>query len=258
MATWASRRKFIYGGTVIGVIVIILGAVFFSLFYKAPTCFDGIKNGGELGVDCGGSCVKLCQSAFLPAKISWGGAKFEKVAEGLYNAASYIVNPNTGGAALNVPYKIAFFDSQGILITERQGTVTLPARRNTLAFEPAIDTGKRIPVKATFEFLAPPVWFKSHDTLGDIAIVEKNYEEDENSSSLSVTLQNKGLYPYKNITVAAVLSDISGNAIGFSRTQIDLLPQNGGKEIAPFTWAFGRGGRVVTIEALPSNVPVRD
>src|SRR3989344_8605923 len=125
MSSWSFRRRLLYGGSVLLVIAIIVFTTVFSFFYKPPTCFDGARNGNEQDIDCGGSCVKLCQSDFLPPKISWGGAKFEKVAEGLYNLASYITNPNTNGAAINVPYKFSLYDSRGILITESAGFITL-------------------------------------------------------------------------------------------------------------------------------------
>lgn len=258
MATWASRRKFLYASSILIVIIVIIAAIFFSIFYKKPTCFDGIMNGNEFGRDCGGSCVKLCQSAFLPARIEWGGGKFEKVAPGFYNVASYIVNPNTNGAAINVPYKFSLFDAQGILITERTGKMTIPARRDTIAFEAALSTGKRIPAKTTFEFLEPPVWFKSHDELDGIAVIDKKYTEDEKNSSLEVTLENKSLFPYKNILISAVLFDSNENAIGFSRTQLDILNPNGDRQIAPFSWPIGRNNKVTTIEVFPVIAPVRD
>ena len=262
MATWSSRRKFLYGGTLLVVVIAIVGGIFFSLFYKAPTCYDRIMNGDEKGVDCGGSCIKLCQSTFLPAKIAWGGGKFEKVADGLYNVAAYIVNPNTNAAAVKVPYKFSIYDGKGLIVTTREGVIDIPAHRNTLAFEPAVLVSKRIPAKVTFEFLAPPLWFKSHDTLEGITIIDKKYSEDSKNSSLEVTLENESLLPYKNITVSAVLSDKDGNTIGFSRTLIDSIsPKSAGqphREIAPFTWPKSRNGEVVSIEALPVAVPVRD
>ena len=258
MASWASRRRTIYG-SVIGLILIVGIAIpAFLYFYKAPTCSDRIQNGDEFGVDCGGSCVLLCQSSFKPPKIVWGGTKFEKVAEGLYNAAAYIENPNINGAAINVPYKMAFFDASGILITEKTGVVTLPAHRNALAFNTAIDMGKRIPAKATFEFLAAPVWFKSHDVLEGLAVTDKKYQEDEKSSSLEVTLENRNLIPYKNIVVSVILSDIDGNAIGFSRTTIDEIAPKNGQEVAPYTWPFSRGGKVATVEVVPEVWPTLD
>ncbi|MES3031198.1 MAG: hypothetical protein V4697_02180 [Patescibacteria group bacterium] len=258
MASWASRRKALYGSIVLLVLIVGVGVPAFFYFYKAPTCNDRMQNGNELGIDCGGSCVLLCQSSFLPPRIEWGGAKFEKVADGLYNAAAYIINPNLNGAALDVPYKMAFFDEAGILITEKKGVVTLPAHRNALAFEPAIDMGQRIPSKATFEFLAPPLWFKSHDALEGLAVTDKKYQEDANGSSLEVTLENKTLFPYRNMTVSVILSDIEGNAIGFSRTTIDEIAPKNGQEVAPYTWPFARDGRVKTIEVVPVVEPTLD
>lgn len=258
MASWSSRRKLAYGSiTVFGLILLVIIPAFLY-FYKAPTCSDRILNGDETGVDCGGSCVRLCQSSFLPPQISWGGAKFEKVAEGLYNVAALIENKNVNGAALNVPYKISLFDDKGILIVEKKGTVTLYAHRNSLAFEPAVSVGKRIPVKATFEFIQAPIWFKSHDVLGGLAVVDKKYTEDDANSSLEVILENRTLFPYQNINVSVILSDSDGNAIGFSRTTIDSIASKSGREVAPFTWPIGRKGAVKSIDVVPSILPVVD
>ena len=56
---------------VILAIILIVGLPAFLLLYKAPTCFDGKQNQGEGGIDCGGPCVKLCPSAFLPPEVIW-------------------------------------------------------------------------------------------------------------------------------------------------------------------------------------------
>jgi hypothetical protein len=42
-------------------ILIILLIVLIRIFYikPAPTCADGIKNGNEQGIDCGGPCLAL-------------------------------------------------------------------------------------------------------------------------------------------------------------------------------------------------------
>ena len=255
MASWSTKRRLSYA--LIFTIVIILTVVvpIFKFFYKAPTCFDNKKNGDETDVDCGGSCRKLCQSAFLPPRIEWGGAKFEKLANGLYNASSYIVNPNINGGAINVPYKISLYDAEGVLITERIGTVNLYPHRNSLAFQTAINVNKSIPVKATFEFTNAPQWFRAEDKLTGVSVIDKKYEENENSSSLQVTIENNTLYSFDNIQVSAVLYDSSGNVIGFSQTKLDSIPK-GGREIAPFTWSDSRSNRVVTQEILLNIIPI--
>ena len=255
MASWSSRRKLGYAFIVVIALVIFIVVPAFLIFYKAPTCFDGKMNGDETGYDCGGSCARLCQSAFLPPRVGWGGAKFEKLADGLYNVASYIVNPNMAGAAANVPYKISLYDDRGILIIEREGKISLYPHRNSLAFQTAVNVDKRVPAKATFEFTSAPVWFKSVDGLGGLAVIDKKYQEDEISSSLEVTLENKTLAPYKDVQVSVILYDINGNAIGFSQTNIDSIAPKNGREMAPFTWPVSRNGTVASVEVVPSIAP---
>ncbi len=253
--SWASKRKLVFASIAIGVVIFLIIVPSFLIFYKAPTCFDKTMNGNEMGVDCGGSCSRLCQSAFLPARIEWGSAKLEKVTSGLYSASSYLVNPNLNGAAVDVPYKVSLYDSNGIFIADRTGLVTLYPHRNSLAFTTGIKTDQRIPSKASFEFVESPVWFKSSDQLGGISILDKQYREDENGSSLLVTLQNNNLTQYKNIQVSVVLYDSSGNVVGFSQTKVDSIDPK--KQVtAPFTWPTNRNGSVTSIEVIPIIRPL--
>lgn len=257
MASWSSRRRLAYGSIVILAAILFIAIPLFFFFYTAPSCSDGKMNGKELGIDCGGSCTRLCQNSFLPPKIGWGGAKFEQVAPGLYNVAAYVVNQNISGAALDVPYKISLFDDRGVLIVETKGKVNLLAHRNSLVFQPAVQVGKRIPARATFELTSDPVWFRSYDNLEGLSILDKKYQEDENGSSLEVTLSNRTLVPYSDIVVGVVLNDGEGNVIGFSQTVVDYIDVKGSQQIAPYTWPISRNGKVVSIDVMPSGIPPR-
>lgn len=254
MASWSRKRRFIYALIVGSLILAVIVIPAFLFFYKAPTCFDGILNGTEQDVDCGGKCVRLCASAFLPLSVGW--SRFEQVAPGLYNVGAYIINPNPEGEARSVPYRVMLYDSKGILIIEQHDTVDIPAHRNTLAFMRAIDTGKRIPAKAFFEFTGFPDWRSRKDPLSRLVIGEKNYFEDQNSSSLTVDLLNSDssssliMPPDNKLAVYVVLYDVNNNAIGFSKTFLEnILP--GESVLAPFTWPFSRNGKVISIEVLP-------
>lgn len=248
MDSWSKRRKSLIATSIIILILILLGLFWYIFLYKTPTCFDGKQNGRELGVDCGGKCERLCQNNFLSPIVAW--TRYEEVAPTLYNVAAYIVNPNADGTALNVPYRMSLYDSEGMLIVETDGVVSLPPHRNTLAFKSAVSVGQSKPVKVFFEFLSVPDWHKSSDPLSLVKIIDKNYTEDEVGSSLSVTLQNDNYLPINNISVHVVLYDRDGNALGFSKTYIDGISANG-KTIAPFTWGINRQGKVISIEVLP-------
>ncbi len=248
MASWSRRRRLTYASVVVIFLLIVVGVPAFYLFYKPPTCMDGLMNGNEQGVDCGGSCVRLCASSFLTPQVAW--TRFETVAPELYNIAAYVVNPNTDGEAMNVPYHIALYDSRGILIVDFPGTMTLPPHRNTLAFHGALQIGKRVPAKALFEFTGIPNWHKEQDPLSNITILNKEYIEDEMGGSLLVTLKNNSIKAVGRTSVYAVLYDQSGNALGFSKTVLDEIgPES--TAVAPFTWPVNRKGAVISIEVLP-------
>ena len=248
MSSWSQRRKRLYGSVIWLVVIGAIGIPAFYFFYKPATCNDGIQNGNEQGVDCGGSCERLCPSAFLAPQIAW--TRMQNVAPGLYNVAAYIVNPNTSAVALSVPYHVVIYDNQGIEITEYTGTVTLPPHRNTLAFSPAVKIGERTPSKALFEFTEAPNWQSAKDPLSSITIGKKTYSEDDTGSSLTVAINNTGINQIGKTDVYAILYDKDGNALGFSKTILDSIPAYG-SVVAPFTWPTSQNGAVISIEVLP-------
>jgi len=257
MATWATKRKLTYTSGIIVAAIVIIGIPAFLIFYKAPTCSDGIQNQGEQGIDCGGPCRTLCQTDFLPPVVEW--ASSEEVTPSHYNLAAYIQNPNIDGGAVNVPYQFSVFDSQGVLITKVNGYVDIPPNRNTLAFMGNIDMEQRIPASGgvQFSFVTPPIWAKAQDTLGNIVISNKQYNEDSSGASLQATISNTGLTPYNNVTVFSILSDANGNEIGFSKTFINQIA-GGASAVAPYTWPKSFNGNVVSEDVLPVVTPVFD
>ena len=248
MASWSRQRKSLYALIVIVVLAVAIGVPGFFLFYKAPTCFDGIQNGNEQGIDCGGSCQKLCPSAFLAPIQSW--TRFEQVSPGFYNVAAYVINPNPNAIAVRVPYHMALYDDQGVTIRDVYGTMTLPPHRNTLAFQGSVSTEERVPAKAFFEFTASPDWSLAADTLSSLQVTGKDYNEDAAGSSLQVSLHNGSASHIGHLSVYAVLYDSSQNEVGFSKTEIDGIAP-GATAVAPYTWPEDRHNAVVSIEVLP-------
>lgn len=249
MATWSTRRKSTYAAIGIALLVLGVGVPLFFTFYKAPTCFDGKKNGSETGIDCGGSCTKVCSSSFLVIPSpQW--VRFKEIAPGTYNVAAYIINPNINGGASRVPYKLELLDKDGITISRSTGFLTIPPARNTLAFVSGVTAGLQKPVRATFAFTGEPDWVRASDPLTPIEIVSKDYKEEVGSSILSVVLSNRATTPISNLTVYSVLRDKDNNVIDFSKTALDEIPPRESRE-APFTWPLSHDGKVISIEVLP-------
>ncbi len=248
MSAWSSRRKSLFALIVIMALAILIGVPAFQLFYEAPACNDNKKNGDEQGIDCGGSCTKLCSNAFLDIPSpAW--VRFKETAPNIYNAAAYIINPNPKAEIKRLPYKLVLFDKNATEIAVRSGVFNLSAGRNTLVFVGGISVKNYVPVRAVLEFDKTPEWMSATDRLTGLNITGKKYDEDDLGSSADITLENRSAAPLRDIAVYAILKDADDNVLDFSKTVVDeIAPQ--ASALAPFTWPSSHGGRVISLEVL--------
>lgn len=238
-----------YGTIVVLIIIGAIGLPAFIFLYKAPTCSDGKKNQDELGIDCGGSCSKLCADRFLEPRVTWSRA--DNVAPSVYNLASYVINPNIDVEARAVPFTINVYDKTGLFILSQKGFMDIPAHRNTLAFVPGINLGSRMPSRITFQFDAKPNWVKANSSkLLPVDVGNIVYEEDVAGGNLTAEIKNPSLLPIGPIVFYAIMYDEDGNVLGFSRTDIDGL-KAGAVESIGFTWPTKRTLPVVRKEIIP-------
>jgi hypothetical protein len=248
---WALRRQIFY---IVVILLFFAGFAFLIIypeFNKPPTCSDGIQNGTETGVDCGGSCPLACISQVDPVSILWARA-FE-VVPGRYNAVAYIVNHNKNVAAENVSYRFRFADANNVYIGMREGTTIIPPSGNFAIFAPAIDVGNSIPVYTTFEFTETPTWLQvSQDKINQLKVLVSNIELTGATISprLSATIKNTSLFTIPNVNVVAILYDKTGNAVSTSNTYLDQLNPLQSSDIN-YTWPEPFSGDVVAQEFIP-------
>ncbi len=246
MATWSNRRKYGYLFIFVAALVLLFGVPSFFIFYKAPTCFDGVQNGGETGIDCGGGCVKLCPADFAPPRVLWSYAV--QVLPGVYNALAYVQNPNPSVQASSLPYDMRIYDDQGLLIAERTGSAFIPAGQKFAVFEGGIDAGRRVPARTTFEFTSLPNW-----TPG--AMSSKLHTDSVDlvqgpSPKAEVVVRNESAgSSFSNIDTFIILYDKDDNRVSFSKTVIDSIAA-GGTVIKTFTWPQAFPTNIVRTEVL--------
>ncbi len=234
MIAWATRRKLQYFGIIVAFIVVFFVIPFYIFIYKAPTCFDRMKNGSELGVDCGGSCRLLCSIEIKEPISRWDPRVF-KVSSGVYSAIAYLENPNITGESLLAPYAFKLYDRQNILVAERSGTTFIPKGKTFAIFEGNIPTGERIPTRATFDFTSDLVWERNTLPEPEVIVTNKALSREDTSPRVDATIKNNSLDRIGNIELVAIISDASGNAIGASRTFVETLERGESKQLV-FTW----------------------
>lgn len=231
MSSWSTRRRLAYFLALIIAIALIAASVFFVLFYKAPTCFDGKQNGSERGVDCGGSCTRLCPADFAAPKIQW--AYSQKVVSGVYNSLAYVENPNPSVEATNLDYVFRLYDTSGVLVAERTGSAFVPAGQKLAIFEGGIRTGERIPYRTTFEFTSEPAW-RQGAQLSKLRVVSVDASEGV-SPRAEARVKNEATFTQGPLDAFIVLYDVNGNRVAFSKTVVDSIAA-GQTATLSYTW----------------------
>jgi Mg-chelatase subunit ChlD len=233
MSSWSAKRKLTYAILFFSFVIMVVGLPTFLFWYQAPTCFDGKRNGDEVGVDCGGSCRLLCSFEAIEPDILW--SRSFKVASGLYSATAYIQNHNFSSAALNAPYVFKVYDKTNTVIATRFGQAYIPKNKIFAIFEPAIQVGEAVPYRTTFEFINEISWEKDDSSLPDLLVREKSLSREDSLPRIDARIQNNSIIPVSNIEIIALVYDGKDNAIGASRTFVDYLNKDQSTDIV-FTW----------------------
>ena len=248
MASWASKRRFLYIAGIIGFFILALSYPIFSFFYNPPSCIDGIQNQNETGIDCGGSCEAVCKSETVAPVILW--SQELEVKPGQYDAVAHIENPNIGAGISNIHYSFKLYDENGILIAEREGNTFINPNERATIFEGAINTGKRTPVRTFFEFTTQPRWTKVENKQPVLSVTNQVFTDDGIKPKLKAKLGNDLLDEITNITIVALIFDENDNVIAASKTGVDsLLPQS--SKIISFIWPQTLKTDPTRIEIVP-------
>lgn len=247
--SWSGRRQLLYYAVALVLVVVLLFVGYQTFFTAAPTCSDGIRNGTETGVDCGGSCSLVCTAQARAPVILWARAFSSSPQR--YIAAAYIQNQNIGAGAKQVHYSFKLLDDKNILVVEREGVADLPPIQTVPIVETNIDIGNRTVARTLFEFTSEPTWNKvSASALPQLHITDQNLAGD--GTRLVASVVNDSLNDVRGLTVVAVLFDHSGVARAASKTIIEKIARQSSEPII-FTWAGGfEGVARAEITVLPS------
>ncbi len=232
---WSVRRQLLYYGVAL-VIALILVSVGWQLFFvKTPMCNDGVQNGSETGVDCGGTCSLICADAARDPVVLWR-LPF-KTDTNLYTVAAYLRNPNANAGAKNVPYSFSLFDAQNILISQKEGSIDLPPTQIIPVIETNINVGSRVVSRVEFAFGDKPVWKKiSPDSIP--ALRASAPVPNEDYSRVSTTVFNDSVTEARNTVVDVILFDADGTALAASKSLINRIAGKSSQSVV-FTWPVG-------------------
>lgn len=251
--SWAARRKFLYAFGVFAFIFMGFFPFIVALLSRPATCFDRVQNQEETAIDLGGPCVARDPATLKPVSVLW--TRSFKLLPGIYSAVAYIENPNIDTGSERLSYSLKLYDSAGVQVTERTGDVFLPPQTIVPVFESNIQTGNRIPVRASLTFVEGTAeWRRMKRYAEDMVIRDQKNTDMDTRPRVQAIVANVGLEHLRKMPVVAVVFDEAGNAVGGSRTLIDDIPAGASREVI-FTWPAPFTSYVSRVDIIPLSVP---
>jgi len=250
MRTWVLKRRLIG----IGIVTVLgLTAFVFAVITQIPepTCTDGLQNGEEGGVDCGGACEVQCLGE-IPTQPKRLWQRYFLVRPGVYDVGAMIENTNLFIGARDFSYKMKLYDSENVLLAEREGRTFLLPKDRTFIFEPNMVPGPRIPARVDFSF--EPITWERLDSKRqfEMQVVSQSFETDPHPL-VKVNLQNASLFEEKRIEVSVVLEGADGNAFAAARTYLENFAP-GSQRTVSFAWPTSHYPRPARIDILYRRV----
>jgi len=207
--------------------------VYYGYFYASPTCYDGVKNGGEVGIDCGGKCIPICATQVSAPEVEWTESFL--IAPYQYNAVAYVRNANMTAGTPNLNYTFRFYSKDNQLITERSGQTSLLPNGITPVFAGRIDTMNRELSRTEIELDPISLWLPVSEGRDRFRIGTFDLTGADSSPHLTAEIENTSLQPAKNIDVVATIFDSAGTPLTASRTYREQLAARSSTDL-DFTW----------------------
>jgi len=241
---WRTKRRIIIGCIIFCVVFVIVSIPTYLIFFTGqPTCFDGLQNGSERGVDCGGGCTIACNKDVIdPVVVS---AESFKVTDNVFNTVAVIENKNIDVGARDVAYTLSIIDENGRIIDSDKGVFDLPKQSQVALFAGSMRTSNN-PISVTTKVqIDDVVWVTDAPTKKNIFVSLNAVENEDDAPRVKGTVVNNELQQVRKLQVVAVVSDDEGNPIGVSSTVTDSLSPDAEREIF-FAWPepFYVGSRV--------------
>ena len=201
----------------------------------------------------GGPCPILDPRYLQPQAILW--SRSFHVRDGSYTAVAYIQNPNPDAGVSSAHYQFRLYDSENILVAEREGSSFIMPGSVTPVLESRINTGNRIVAHTYFAFIDSLVWQRMRNSALDMTIQNKDIADIDTLPRVNAEVTNTSITDMINPSFVVTIYDPSGNAFAASQTVLSRLAAGSTAHIV-FTWPDPFGMSVGRVEIMPVSAPV--
>lgn len=223
----------------------------YFLVRPVATCFDGLQNQDERGVDCGGTCGTVCVAEYHPEALVAQELAFVPGGDrSVYDVIAKVHNPNDVLGASTFRYVIILKGAAGDVVATKSGSgFILPQETKDFLVVNLFTSAD--PVTAEIEF-SDMTWeeFSGYQEKPKLSVLNKTYAELTSGAFFSEVVGNvfnDSPFDFRSLTVKIILRDIDGKPLAINQTEINTVLS---KELREFRlkWPKAFPGEVRTIE----------
>jgi hypothetical protein len=226
-----SRRmkQVVYGILYLAIFAGIVTGIYVSLLKPPASCFDGIQNEGEQGVDCGGPCAKVCiPSSIQPISALGPVNVFTPVPEHV-TLLVQIENSNSDFAASSFDYTVTLYGADGSsTVATFDGTSFAYADETKyliLPNEPIAAAVSRADIAVSDIQWVPAAQI---GFVPQFAFTNITSAASANGyAAVSGNITDRDVSSFQNIIIVAIFKNAAGTPIGASQTELDSLAPGG-------------------------------
>ncbi len=237
---------------VYAILFFLIGLFFYLIIRPDPTCFDGKKNQGESGIDCGGPC-QTCKDVIQAEDLIVEERTFVYGGPEKYDVIAKIYNPNDLYGSSEFLYKFILKDSSGNVLAEREGKgFILPAETKQVV-EVGL-TSQSDPYEVEIEIVnAEWIEFWEYEK-PRLNVYKKQYNLISSGTGFSEVyglVRNESAFDFHIVDINVVLRNPEGIPIAVNKTEMRDI---NAKEERDFRllWPIGFPGEVQSVEAEAS------
>jgi hypothetical protein len=232
---WRLQRQIIIFFTYFLIVFIPFSFITYKLLQKPASCYDGLLNSDETGVDCGGSCQLRCDGTYKDLKINF--ARAMKVTDNVYDIFVLVENFNDKVEFPVVPYNLGFYNEQGEALGSSTGTLTIAPQAKGVVYLPNVNI-KQLPKVVDFKlgkYAGVANYF--NDTPVKIQVGAWVSQRGANDTLQVVgELENPYSKEYFDLEVYALLYDETKTVYAVGKTEVRKI---GGREKTAVAYTWG-------------------
>src|SRR3989344_531641 len=213
------------------VYVLIIGGIGFLFFRSSygPTCYDGIQNGKEEGVDCGTiACGSACASPIQALQVQ--SVQLVRTLAGDHDLAFQLYNPNTDYGVSAGTFELAVENQRSI-----HDFYMLPGQTKYIVLTSILGLTGNPSVEVSIKSVQ---WEKvSIDPNVRFTISNEHYNAGESQTIFEAMVTNDSDYDFESVDIQVSAADLSGRLLATNVTNVRTFLSKTSRYVK-LTWPF--------------------